>query len=324
MSRLQETYASYLEKRELLETLDQQTLSEIQQEQTAIAVSKTLTERIFPSWMLSKKYKEQYETDLKNEKLVRLNEQEYHVQTDRATLLQEIIHLQNTLPSIVLLSVDEVNRLEILIDRLLHNVAQIEVVLQQLHNTVSSSGKKATTGILAEWADLLVENRRKTDTKWIRSRGIDVVSTLLSQRTFSSHDEINEQVSKLNPLVEEINQLVDEITQIETRQQKIDDRKKPIKWLNTIKDYRVVEYLDLLQDVIFPNTKYDIGSWLSLLVQAFVKHETSQLSTQITFLKSRLAEIKNWCAHAKKDISLYRVLTREDDADDKLELGSST
>ncbi len=150
MSRLQETYASYLEKRELLETLDQQTLSEIQQEQTAIAVSKTLTERIFPSWMLSKKYKEQYETDLKNEKLVRLNEQEYHVQTDRATLLQEIIHLQNTLPSIVLLSVDEVNRLEILIDRLLHNVAQIEVVLQQLHNTVSSSGKKATTGILAE------------------------------------------------------------------------------------------------------------------------------------------------------------------------------
>ncbi len=313
MSDLQQTYKNYIEKRELFERLDTDSLAEIQTEQTAVAVKQTLTERLLPARMLSKAYRQEHEIDLKNQEIRILNQQEAYVQLDKETLLQEIIKLQDILPSIVLLDVHEVDRLEWVINRILRNIAQVEIILPQLQNSVNSSNKKATVWLVAEGADLLVENRRQQNHKGILSKVIDGLSTFLSQRTFASHDEINEQLQVINPLVEEINQLSQEISEIEARQDTIDHRKKPIKWINQIKDYRVVEYIDLLQDLILKNQKFDVWSILSGTVQYYVKRETNQLSSQIVLLRARLEEVKSWCEYAKKDIAMYRALTKDDD-----------
>jgi len=160
MSKLHQTYNDYIEKRELFERLDQDTLAQINVKQTAIAVKKTLTERLFPARMLSKEYKQEHRTDIKNEEIRLLNQQEAYVQLDKETLLQEIIKLQEVLPSIVLLDLHEVDRLELVINRILRNIVQVEIILPQFQNTINSSNKRATTGLLAEGADLVVENRR--------------------------------------------------------------------------------------------------------------------------------------------------------------------
>jgi len=148
MSKLQQTYNEYLQKRATLEDLETKTQSEIHEEQTKVALRQTLVERMFPKRMISDLYKQTHKTQEKNEAVKALNEKERALVADKEALLQEIISIQNTLPTIVLLSAKEVEKLESLNSRILSTIAQIEVILIELKNKLSSSDKKATTGII--------------------------------------------------------------------------------------------------------------------------------------------------------------------------------
>lgn len=148
MSKLQQTYNEYLQKRATLEELEAKTHAEVYEEQTKVALSQTLLEKTFPTRMISDAYKETHKTEEKSEAIKALNEKERTLVADKEALLQEIISIQNSLPTIVLLSAREVEKLQSLNSRILSTIVQIEVTLIDLKNKLSSSDKKATTGIL--------------------------------------------------------------------------------------------------------------------------------------------------------------------------------